>query len=104
MKTQIEKILQAEQDARDRVAAAEGKAREIAAAAAAEASRITAEYREKARAEAQESLENARAEAEREKQLIIQQARDEAGQITGGQWAGDSSRVDQAARSLAGLS
>ena len=35
---------------------------------------------------------------------IEQQARDEAGQITGGQWAGDSSRVDQAARSLAGLS
>ncbi len=103
MKTQIEQILQAEQDAKGRVAAAEQKAREIAAAAAAEAARTAAGFRDAAKAQVQELLQHTREEAEREKRLVIERARAEAAEIAGREWTGGASRIDEAVRSLAGL-
>jgi vacuolar-type H+-ATPase subunit H len=102
MKAQIERILETEQEAKQRVAEAEKRARELATEGAEESERLLDRAREDAREEARASIQDAREQAGSARCAILDQARAEADGFVGSQ-STIQSLAAAAARSIAGL-
>ena len=100
LKEVIERILQAEQDAKRMVREARDEARRMVQDSHKSSQEIVEKAREDARLEGQEFLEKARQEAADRRQQILDDARTRAEVIVGGAKVEDSSIISRAVRGL----
>lgn len=99
----IEKILQAEQDAKKMVRDARDQARQMVQDSRKSSQDIVEKSREDARLEGQEILEKARQEAAEERKRILDDAKAQADAIVKGARVEDTSVITRAVNRLCGL-